>query len=199
MLAMTPLRSGRVMPTILSDGVLQMRHVAIIPLALSLATLAACTTDAPSTVTAPAVQSSSPQASASWGPETPPFNLEAVLRGDGAGFGLVKFRQPNHGEAIIYLDTWVRDLEPNTSYVLQRAVDTNLDGTCTGTSWLTLGKGLTPQTLTTDDRGTAREELWRSVAALPVGAAFDIDFRIVNVATRAVVLTSKCYRYVISL
>src|SRR5438067_9778789 len=28
-----------------------------------------------------------------WGPETPNFNLEVVLRGD--GFGLVKFRQPN--------------------------------------------------------------------------------------------------------
>lgn len=176
-----------------------MRYVTIIPLALSLATLAACAADAPSSITASALQSPSPEASAAWGPETPPFNLEVVLRGETAGFGLLKFRQPNDDQAIIYLDTWVRDLEPNTSYVLQRAVDTNLDGECTGTAWLTLGKGLTPQTLTTDDRGTAREDLWRSVAALPVGAAFDIDFRVVNVATGAVVLTSKCYRYVISL
>lgn len=176
-----------------------MRRATIVPLALSFATLAACATDASRSIAAPAELSAASSASAAWGPETPPFNLEAVLRGDGGGFGLVKFRQPNDGEAIIYLDTWVRDLEPNTSYVLQRAVDTNLDGECTGTAWLTLGKGLVPQTLTTDDRGTAREELWRSVAALPVGAAFDIDFRIVNVATGAVVLTSKCYRYVISL
>ena len=174
-----------------------MRQVTNRPLALCLAGLVACAADNPISVTAPADLSA--DASVAWGPESPPFNLEAVLRGEGAGFGLVKFRQPNDGEAVIYLDTWVRDLEPNTSYVLQRAVDTNLDGACTGTAWLTLGKGLTPQTLTTNDRGTAREELWRSVAALPVGAAFDIDFRVVNVATGDVVLTSSCYRYVISL
>ena len=35
----------------------------------------------------------------------------------------------------------MRGLEPNTSYVLQRAVDTNLDGICTRTSWLTLRMG----------------------------------------------------------
>jgi hypothetical protein len=43
-----------------------------------------------------------------WGPETPNFNLEVILRGQ--GFGHVKFRQPNDDEKIVYLDTWVRDL-----------------------------------------------------------------------------------------
>ncbi len=33
-----------------------------------------------------------------WGPETPHFNLQVILRGD--GFGLVKFPQPND-EALI--------------------------------------------------------------------------------------------------
>src|SRR5436190_22480281 len=131
-----------------------------------------------------------------WGPETPNFNLEVVLRGD--GFGLVKFRQPNDDALIINLDTWVRDLEPNTAYVLQRAADTNLDGICSSTAWLTLGKGLVPQSSTTDDRGTGRESLFRSVAALGVRATFDITFRVVKVATSAVVLTSDCYRYTIS-
>ena len=46
-----------------------------------------------------------------WGPETPHFNLEVVLRGE--GFGLVKFRQPNDADRTVYLDTWVRDLAPN--------------------------------------------------------------------------------------
>ena len=137
-----------------------------------------------------------PKQSSQWGPETPHFNLEVVLRGD--GFGLVKFRQPNDDALIIYLGTWVRDLEPNTAYVLQRAVDTNLDGICSSTSWLTLGKGLVPQTITTDAQGTGREDLFRSVAALGVGATFDIAFRVVKVATSAVVLTSGCYRYTIS-
>src|SRR3954471_2568442 len=91
-----------------------------------------------------------------WGPETPNFNLEVVLRGD--GFGLVKFRQPNDEALVIHLDTWVRGLEPNTTYVLQRAADRTLDGVCTtGGGWLTLGRGLTAQSITTDDRGTGRE------------------------------------------
>ncbi|MGI8917243.1 MAG: hypothetical protein ACR2H6_01485, partial [Pyrinomonadaceae bacterium] len=48
-----------------------------------------------------------------WGPETPSFNLEVILRGE--GFGHVKFRQPNDDARIIYLDVWLRDLAPNTS------------------------------------------------------------------------------------
>src|SRR5690349_24405098 len=87
-----------------------------------------------------------PRQSNAWGPETPNFNLEVVLRGD--GFGLVKFRQPNDDALIIYLDTKVRGLEPNTAYVLQRAADTNLDGICSSTGWLTLGKGLVAQAIT---------------------------------------------------
>jgi len=132
-----------------------------------------------------------------WGPETPNFNLEVVLRGD--GFGLVKFRQPNDADKIVYLDTWVRDLAPNTSYLLQRAVDTNVDDDCTSTGWLTLGKGLQPQAITTDASGTGREQLFRNLAAFPVGSRFDIHFRVIDAATGAVVLTSDCYQFTISL
>jgi hypothetical protein len=137
----------------------------------------------------------------SWGPETPPFNLQVVLRDvtDGSGFGHVKFRQPNDADKIVYLDTWVRDLAPNHSYVLQRAVDPTLDGACTGTAWLTLGKGLAPQAITTDDRGTGREALFRDLAALPTGSASDIHFRVVDTGTLAPVLASGCYRFVVSL
>lgn len=133
-----------------------------------------------------------------WGPETPNFNLEVLLRNDAGGFGLVKFRQPNDAEKVIYLDTWVRDLAPNTSYRLQRAVDTVVDGVCTSTSWLTLGKGLTPQAIVTDETGTGRAQLFRSVAAFPVGAQFDIHFRVIEDATSSVVLESGCYQFTIS-
>ena len=136
-------------------------------------------------------------ARASWGPETPHFNIEVVLRGE--GFGLVKFRQPNDAEQIVYLDTWVRDLAPNTSYSLQRAVDTNIDGDCTSTSWLTLGKGATPQSIVTDEKGTGREDLFRSLAAFPPGSRFDIHFRVINAVTSAVVLESGCYEFTVSL
>ena len=131
-----------------------------------------------------------------WGAETPSFNLEVVLRGE--GFGLVKFRQPNDGTFIINLDVWIRDLMPNKSYFLQRAVDADVDDNCTSTAWLTLGKGLQPQSITTDETGTGREQLFRSVAAFPPGSEFDIHFRVIEETTAAVVLTSQCYQFTIS-
>ena len=136
-------------------------------------------------------------AGVSWGPETPNFDLEVILRGD--GFGLVKFRQPNDAEAIIYLDVWVRDLAPNSEYLLQRAVDATVDDDCTSTAWLTLGKGLQPQSIVTDAQGTGSAQLFRNVAAFPPGSEFDIHFRVVNAQTQAVVLQSECYQYRISL
>src|SRR5688572_14996390 len=92
-------------------------------------------------------------------PADPHFNLEIILRGEAKSFGHVKFRQDNDAAKIVTLEVWVRDLQPNHQYLLQRAVDTNLDGNCTSTSWLTLGKGLQAQAITTDEKGTAREEL----------------------------------------
>ncbi len=140
-------------------------------------------------------------AGAPWGPEDPRFNLEVILRSPtgSRGFGHVAFRQPNDDLLVIELGTWVRDLPPNSSFVLQRAVDTQLDGVCTSTTWLTLGKGLSPQTLDTDASGGAREDLFRNVAAFPVGATFDIHFRVVDAATQSVVvLASDCYQFTIS-
>ena len=129
-------------------------------------------------------------------PEQPPFNLEAILRGD--GFGLVKFRQQQDPTAnIVNLDAWVRDLLPDTSYSLQRAVDTTLDDVCTSSNWLTLGKGLTPEPIVTDATGTGRAELWRDLSALPPGSAFDIHFRVIENATSHVALQSGCYRFVV--
>jgi hypothetical protein len=131
-----------------------------------------------------------------WGPETPRFNLEIVLRGE--GFGLVRFRQPNDDARIVYLDVWVRDLAPYTSYLLQRAVDANVDGNCTSTAWLTLGKGSQPQSITTDATGTGREQLFRDLGAFAVGSRFDIHFRVIEEGSGAVVLTSQCYQFIIS-
>jgi hypothetical protein len=158
----------------------------------------ACSTDS-SAPTAPASSSASSPAvaAASWGPETPNFNLEVILRGD--GFGLVQFRQPNDNAAIVYLDTWLRGLTPNTAYLLQRAVDPVVDDYCTSTAWLTLGRGTEPQSITTDATGTGRQELFRNLAAFPPGTEFDIHFRVVNALTQAVVLESECYQFRISL
>ena len=128
--------------------------------------------------------------------EQPPFNLEAVLRGD--GFGLVKFRQDRDPAAnIVNLDVWVRDVAPNTSYSLQRAVDTVLDDVCTGANWLTLGQGATAQPIVTDERGTGRANLWRDLSAFAPGTAFDIHFRVLETGTTNVVLQSGCSRFVV--
>ena len=137
-----------------------------------------------------------------WGPATPNFNLQVILRpvtgGPDNGFGLVKFRQPKDADTIVYLDVWVRDLAPNHSYSLQRAVDTNVNGQCTGTMWLTLGHGLAPQPITTDGTGTGRANLFRGLPASLLGTTFDIQFRVIDAVTGAVVLESACYQYTVS-
>ena len=137
-----------------------------------------------------------------WGPATPNFNLEVILRpvagGPDNGFGLVKFRQPKDADKIVYLDVWVRDLAATHSYLLQRATDTNVNDECNGTNWLTLGRGSVAQAITTDERGTGRAELFRNLAAVQLGTQFDIHFRVIDAVTSAVVLESACYQFTVS-
>ena len=131
----------------------------------------------------------------------PKHNLEAILRpvaGGTDGFGLVKFRQPKDADKIVYLDVWVRDLAPNHSYSLQRATDSTVNDDCTGTNWLTLGQGLVPEQIATDERGTGRADLFRDLAAIPLGSQFDIHFRVIDAVTSAVVLESACYQFTVS-
>jgi hypothetical protein len=149
----------------------------------------------------------------SWGPETSPFNLQILLHDvtDGNGFGHVKFRQPNDDARVVYLDTWVRDLQPNHAYLLQRQVDLEADGDCadsTLSSWLTLGEGfaLPPMLITTDERGTGDAALFRDldppgpVTGPPPGTSFDIHFRVVDsVNPLEPVLHSECYMFTVSL
>ena len=85
-----------------------------------------------------------------------------------------------------------------TRYLLQRAVDSTLDDVCTSQTWLTLGKGLQRQAITTDENGTGREDLFRNVSVFPVGSTFDIHFQVIEEATSAVALRSGCYQFTIS-
>ena len=169
-----------------------MRSAPAAVLALLVGLVPGCTTDH----TTP-LQPAEPALADAWGPETPDFNLQVVLRGQ--GFGLVKFRQPNDDQKIVYLDTWVRDLAPNTEYLLQRAVDLTVDDDCTSTAWLTLGRGLQAQSILTDAVGTGRAELFRDLAAFTAGSQFDIHFRVIDAGTQAVVLESECYQFRVSL
>ena len=172
-----------------------MRYVTLAPLVVAL-TFGACSGPHPLAPAADALVADVTTQAA--GPATPDFNLEVVLWPAGSdGFGLVKFRQPKDDAFIVHLDTWVRDLAPNTAYRLQRAVDAVLDGTCAGTDWLTLGQGLTPFPIVTNDMGRGTADLWRGVPALP-GMEFDIHFRVIEDGTGVVVLQSGCHQYVIS-
>jgi hypothetical protein len=149
-----------------------------------------------------AVAATQANAAPPWGPETPNFNLQAVLRpasgGPANGFGLVKFRQPNDAEKTVLLDVWVRDLVPNHGYYLERATDPNVNDACTGTNWVRLGHGPMVVAITTDDRGTGRAALFRNLGMTPLGTQLDINFRVVDATTEAVVLESGCYQFTVS-
>lgn len=173
------------------------RRATALSLTLVLASMACSSAADSRSPTSPQVKAPT-AANGAWGPETPNFNLEVILRGQ-EGFGHVKFRQPNDDEKTVYLDTWVRDLAPNRSYLLQRAVDTTIDDNCTSEAWLTLGKGLAPASIDTDDRGTGTAALFRSLAAAATGATFDIHFRVIDAITSEVVLESSCYQFTVSL
>ena len=132
-------------------------------------------------------------------PETPPYDLNVILQGEGNRIGHLKFRQDPDPAKIIDLEIKVHHLEPDHEYLLQRAVDAInvVDGNCTSTSWLTLGKGLTPQSILTDAHGKGSEDLWRDVTMIPSGSMFDIHFRVVDKTNMAVVLASGCYQYTV--
>jgi len=130
----------------------------------------------------------------------PGRNLDVVLKpaaaGPADGLGKIRFRQPADADKIVYLETWVR-LLPNSSYSLQRATDGMLtDGRCTGENWLTLGEGLAPKAIETNDKGTGRAMLFRDLAAVPEGTTLDIHFRVID-AAGAVVLESGCYQFTV--
>ena len=127
----------------------------------------------------------------------PAFNLNVNLYGESNRQGHIKFRQDPDPAKIIELDIKVHHLAPNHEYLLQRAVDAInvVDGNCTSTSWLTLGKGLVPQSILTDKHGKGSEALWRDVTAIPSGSTFDIHFRVIDAVSSAIVLTSDCYQY----
>lgn len=128
---------------------------------------------------------------------TSAYNLEVVLRGTRNQNGHIHFRQDEATPHIVTLGTTVHNLAPFHEYLLQRAVDVNLDGNCTGTNWLTLGKGLVPQSIYTNNKGDGSEELWRDLSAIPAGSVFDIHFRVLDAVTMQIVLTSDCYQYTV--
>lgn len=58
-------------------------------------------------------------------------------------------------------------------------------------------RGLNPQPILTDDKGTGKELLFRDISALASGSRFDIHFQVIDAVSLVVVLKSDCYEYVV--
>src|SRR4029077_14624430 len=102
-----------------------MRHLSTRATTVAVAVvLAACTTIDSEATRLVSPTNSDLTVTPPWGPETPNFNLEFIVRVYPDALGLVKSRQPNDADRIVNLDVWVRDLQPNSHYRLQRATDT---------------------------------------------------------------------------
>jgi hypothetical protein len=125
------------------------------------------------------------------------FHTENLKDQANKGTGFLKFRQDPDTARIITLDTYIFNLLPNHSYLLQRAANPFTDPTCTNASWLTLGKGLVAQDIATDGKGNGHETLFRDVTGIARGTDFHIDFQIVDAVTLAPVLSSDCYEYIV--
>jgi hypothetical protein len=104
----------------------------------------------------------------------------------------VKFRQPKDEDVIVYLDVQVQRLAANSTYTVQRATDTQIDGVCTGTNWEmpTLGQ------IATNERGRGRANLVRPLPPTLLGTTFDIHFRVIDAAGN-VVLESFCHQFTV--
>ena len=123
--------------------------------------------------------------------------LRPVSGGPAHAFGMVLFRQPHDAAKVVFLDVRTLGLAPNHSYALQRATDSIVDDDCQGTNWLTLGRGLEPQAIETNELGFGRAHLFRDLAAVPDGTRFDIQFRVIDSVTQDVVLVSSCHQFTV--
>ena len=124
--------------------------------------------------------------------------LRPVSGGPAHAFGVVLFRQPRDAEKVVFLDVWTLGLAPNHSYSLQRATDSIVDDDCQGTNWLTLGRGVDPQAIETNELGFGRAHLFRDVSNFPDGTRFDIQLRVIDSVTQDVVLVSSCHQFTVS-
>jgi hypothetical protein len=124
--------------------------------------------------------------------------LHPVSGGPDHAFGVVLFRQPRDAEKVVFLDVLTLGLAPNHSYSLQRATDPTVDDVCTGTNWLTLGRGLEPRAIETNELGFGWAHLFRDLATVPDGMRFDIQFRVIDSVTQEVVLVSSCHQFTVS-
>jgi hypothetical protein len=134
-------------------------------------------------------------------PDDTAYDLNVTLVGEGksaySSRGFIEFRQDPDTARIVDLNTSVNNLEPNHSYLLQRAVNPITDSSCSSIAWLTLGLGLQPQAIHTDAFGNGHADLWRAVTSVARGTQFHIHFQVLDSTTLSPVLSSDCYEYTV--
>jgi hypothetical protein len=113
----------------------------------------------------------------------------------GQGAGLVEVAPTAHdvvgpGTFDVQGTVNVHDATPETTFAVQRRVDLNPDGTCTGTTWLPLPPP-NPPTLTTSNgaAGALHFEIARGAPFLD-GVSFDVQWRLVG--SDGSILESDC-------
>jgi hypothetical protein len=73
-----------------------------------------------------------------------------------------------------------------------------VDGDCQGTNSLTLGRGVDPKGIETNELGFGRAHLFRDLLNVPDGTQFDIQFRVIDSVTQDIVLVSSCHEFTVN-
>jgi hypothetical protein len=108
-----------------------------------------------------------------------------AISGQGTGHVLVSPTAQDRPNFAVQVEVNVRDMLPNSTFTVQRAVDLNPDGVCTQASgWLTNG----PITTSEGGAGAAHFFVERS-APFVSGVRFDVVFRVIGNGTE---LRSDC-------
>ena len=111
------------------------------------------------------------------------FHTENLKDQSNKGFGLLKFRQDPDTARIITLDTYIFNLLPNHSYLLQRAANPYSRSYLHQCVMADFGQGIIAQDIATDSKGDGHETLFRDVTGIARGSDFHIDFQIVDAVT----------------
>jgi hypothetical protein len=108
-----------------------------------------------------------------------------AISGQGSGQVLVSPTAKDRPTFDVQVEVEVNQMLPDSTFIVQRRVDLNPDGVCTGSTWLTNG----PITTSAGGAGAEHFEVERG-APFVSGVSFDVQFRVIGQGTE---LVSDCF------
>jgi hypothetical protein len=108
-----------------------------------------------------------------------------AISGQGTGHVLVSPTAKDKPNFDVQVEVNLRGMLPNSTFTVERRVDLNPDGVCTGTAWLTNG----PIDTSEAGAGAQHFEVERG-APFVSGVRFDVQFHVIGNGT---VLLSDCF------